>query len=336
MSKGLAVFCLLLFALAVRGQELYPVAEPASNVPKGALGVRLFGEGYEEQGIFRSLSGIKLLYGVTPKLSVYLTTTFSDYHERTLPFDFISHEHSGGVLTGGTNTPKAGVAYPYIFNSADLYAKYRFVTSDGANSHFRMAAYAEGSYVAVPSHATEPDLLVHTSGVGAGLITTYLKKHFAGSVTTGFIVPFGYKGNTYDIFGGVYPTTIRYGSGVNYSLSLGYLLYPKSYKNYGQTNWNIYCEFIGKMYGAAKVKEQDGPFPGAIVYDLPITTPILMEGNFVDILPGVQCIINSTYRIDVSMEFPLVNTSYDHLYPLYQLGVQRYFFFKKHASKDNP
>jgi len=327
-------FCTLLlfvFSAFISGaQELFPIAEPASNVPKGALGVKVFDEGYKEADLFRNVIALRVLYGVTPKLSIYATGTVSDYHEKTLPFDFITHNHSGSTLIGGTNTPQQGVPYPYVFNSIDLYAKYRFLTIDGQNTHFRMAAYGEGSYAAVPSHEAEPDLLVHTSGYGGGLIATYLQHHFAASLTGGFIIPSEYKGNTYDKYGGVYPTTIQYGKAVNYSLSFGYLLFPKNYTSYKQTNWSIYCEFTGKSYGAAKVYEQDGPFAGAIVYDIPITTPILKAGSYLDINPGIQCLINSTYRIDLSATFQFIGESYTHLYPLYFIGVQRYFFFNKH------
>jgi len=322
------------WAFCAVAQELFPLEEPASNVPKGALGVRMFDEGYKEVDLYRNTMGLRLMYGLNPKLTVYATGTFSDYHEKTLPFDFITHNH-GGTSTGGTNTPKPGIPYPYVFNSIDLYAKYRFLTHDGQNRHFRMAAYAEGSYVAVPSHEAEPDLLIHTSGIGAGLISTYLVHHFAASLTAGFIIPFEYHGNTYDNYGGIYPTTIQYGNAVNFDLSLGYLLFPKSYANYKQSNWNVYCEFLGKSYERASIYQQDGPFAGAIVTELPITTPILKAGYFLDINPGLQCIINSTWRIDVSMGFQLINQSYDHLYPLYLLGLQRYFYFSRNVSTKN-
>ena len=34
---------------------------------------------------------------------------------------------------------------------------------------------------------------------------------------------------------------------MNYSLSAGYLLFPETYKNYRQTNVNLYLEFLGAM-----------------------------------------------------------------------------------------
>ena len=337
MKTTCTLFFLILLSLSLKAQELFPVEEPASTVPKGAIGVRAFDEGYKEADLFRNVAALKLLYGVTSKLSVYATGTVSNYHEKTLPFDFITHNHTGSGVSGGATTPQQGVPYPYVFNSIDLYAKYRFITADAQNSHFRMAAYVEGSYVAVPSHEAEPDLLVHTSGFGAGLIATYLKHHFAVSLTTGFIIPSEYKGNATDKFGGIYPTTIQYGNAFNYDLSFGYLLFPRNYKDYKQTNWNVYCEFIGKSYGAANVTQLDGPpspiLPNPEVIKVANTSPILRAGNYMDINPGIQCIINSTYRVDLSVGFPLINTSYDHLYPLYLIGVQRYFFpFAKHTS----
>jgi hypothetical protein len=335
------LFCItiLLSALhTVSAQELFPTTESASNVPRGAVGLRVWGEGYKEDGLVRSISGLRILYGLTPKLSVYATVSASDYHAKTLPFDFVAHNHGGGNTSGIANTPQRGVPYPYVFNSVDLYAKYRFLTRDDENSHFRMAAYAEGSYVAVPSHEAEPDLLIHTSGFGAGLIATYLKRHFAASLTTGFIIPADYKGEAFDKFGGIYPTTITYGRGVIYDLSLGYLLFPRVYKSYNQTNWNIYCEFLVKTHGAASVTQLDGPpsaiLPNPLVIKVANNTPLLMAGSFVDINPGIQCIIHSTYRLDLSAAFPLINRSYDHLYPLIQVGVQRYFFpFNKREKK---
>jgi hypothetical protein len=340
MKKLLSFVALLFIVSVVSAQELFPTTEPASNVPKGAIGARLFDEGYPEAGLLRNITGLRLMYGLTSKLSVYATATWSDYHEKTLPFDFVTHNHIGTNVSGSANTPQQGIPYPYVFNSIDVYAKYRFLSIDGQNTHFRMAVYGEGSYVAVPSHEAEPDLLIHTSGFGAGLIGTYLVKHFAVSFTTGFILPSEYKGNAYDKFGGIYPTTIQYGNAVKYDLSFGYLLFPRKYTDYHQTNWNVYCEFIGKSYTAANATQLDGPpspiLPDPLLIKISNTTPILRAGNYVDINPGLQCILSSTYRIDVSLEFPLINRSYDHLYPLYQVGVQRYFFpFKKQKSTKN-
>ncbi len=110
----------------------------------------------------------------------------------------------------------------------------------------------------IASHLAEAELLTHNSGVGGGLITTYLKSHFAATATLSYTVPFEYKGNAYDKYGGVYPTTFVYSNAVNYDLALGYLLFPQHYKSYKQTNINLYLEFLGRSYGAATVTQQDG------------------------------------------------------------------------------
>ena len=324
------LIALLFLPLFSGAQELFPISDLASSVPKGALGVKVFDEGYQETDLYRNLAGLKLLYGVTSKLSVAATATLSDIHEKTLPFDFITHNHGVKGDTGSTNTPVAGIPYPYVFNSVDLYAKYRFFTEDAQNNHLRMAAYGEASYVAVPSHEAEPDLVMHTSGFGAGAIATYLNHHFAVSLTAGVILPLEYKGNTYDKYGGIYPTTIQYGNAVNYDLSFGYLLFPRKYTDYHQTNINIYCEFFGKAYGAAQITQKDGPYSWAATLDLPNTTPILKAGYYLDAAPGVQLILNSTYRVELATAFPFIHQSYDHLYPYYLLAVQRYLFFNRH------
>jgi len=318
----------LFFVHRAEAQELYPLGEPASSIPKNVLSVKAFGLGYKEASIARSLTGIRLMYGATSKLSVYATATFSDIHGRSLPFDFIAH-HSSGPQNDSTATPKPGVRNPYGFNGVHLYAKYRFLTLDGEHRHLRLAAYAEGSYVTVPSHHAEPDLLMNNSGVGGGIIATWLRGRFAASLTTGVILPVTYKGMTYDNYGGEYPTTIKYGRAATYNLSLGYRLFPHSYKSYKQINWNIYCELFGRYYGAASVTEQYGTFAGALVYQLPIATPILRQGAYLDANPGLQCIINSIYRIDASVALPMLNQSYAHKYPMYMLSMQRYFSFGK-------
>ncbi len=46
-----------------------------------------------------------------------------------------------------------------------------------------------------------------------------------------------------------------------------------------------------------------------------------------EINPGIQFIIRSDMRIDLSMGFPLINQSYNHTYPLYYIGMQPVFLF---------
>jgi hypothetical protein len=121
------------------------------------------------------------------------------------------------------------------------------------------------------------------------------------------------------------PTEIAYGRALSYNLSIGYLLVPHTYKNYDQLNVNIYMEFLGKAYEAATV-HQYGNVP------VPINTPLLQAGNYVDIAPGIQLIFKSNLRIDLSVKWPMINRSYARFYPVFEFGIQRYFYFNNKKS----
>jgi hypothetical protein len=78
---------------------------------------------------------------------------------------------------------------------------------------------------------------------------------------------------------------------------------------------------MGKSYGRARIYQTDEHG----TTDIQISSPLLLEGNYIDINPGIQFIIRSNLRIDFAAGFPLVNRSYAHSYPMYTIGVQRYF-----------
>ncbi|HXS36988.1 MAG TPA: hypothetical protein VN721_09820 [Flavipsychrobacter sp.] len=320
-----ALIIFIFLALPSGSQELFPLMEPASTMPKHTLGIRLMNESYEEVGNqFRTQFALRAMYGITPRLSVYFTGDASNHHNRTLPPDFPTH-----------NTPQVGVHHPFLFNGYNIYAKYRFLSIDGENSHFRAALYGEWSNLNVAHDEAEPTLLDDTKGYGGGLITTYLKKRFAISFTGGFIIPSEYNGGVTDPAGlPEIPAKVDYGNAINYDLSIGYLLFPRKYKNYTQTNWNLYLEFLGKSYDAAKVYFSNYMY-SIPFYAVPIAlVPVLQAGNYIEVHPGLQCIINSNFRADLSVGFPLLNKSFVHYYPVYTIGIQRYFYFNKKKSKE--
>jgi len=301
-------------------QELFPLSEPASSIPKNALGVRLFSEGYKEVDKIRNMTYLRLMYGVTPRFSVYLTGIASNHHGENFPVEFPFH-----------NTPERGAKYPYKFNGVHLYGKYRFLSDDGENEHFRMAAYAEGTLVKTTHHETEPDLEYgDNTGVGAGLISTYLKNKFAVSATFGGILPAKNSGDSPDPIDNLSPVpiTIQYGKAFTYSLSLGYLLLPRKYKDYNQTNVNLYLEFHGKAYQTAKVNLFVGE-PNEYYLESVRYPPALQGSYFVDMSPGVQFIVRSNLRIDCSATFHMLGQTYARLYPVYSIGIQQYLFFHK-------
>jgi hypothetical protein len=318
LKKLLTIF-LLLHCSQAPAQELFPLSEPASNIPKGALGIRLFTETYKEVNQLRNMTGLRLMYGVTPKLSVYLTGIASNHHGKKMPVEFPFH-----------NTPERGAYYPYKFNGLHVYGKYRFLSLDGENSHLRAAIYGEGTLVKTTHHETEPDLKMgDNSGLGAGLITTYLKDKFAVSLTAGVILPAAYTGHSPDPIESLpdVPVKVRYGKAIDYSLSFGYLLLPRKYKDYNQTNVNLYLELHGKAFQAAKVDMFAGE-PNEYFLAQSRYPPALQKGYYVDVSPGIQFIIKSNLRIDCSATFSALGTSYARLYPVFNLGIQRYLFFK--------
>jgi len=323
----LSLCCVLCLFFRAGGQELFILNEPASNIPKHTLGVRAFGNTYRELNAQRNMGALRLMYGLTPKLTVMATGTLSNHHDTILPRFLADHTHSGSQTAGATGTVVKGLKYPYLFNGIHLYAKYRFISKDGRNEHFRAAVYAEGSFLKVAHDETEPNLLDDTRGVGAGLITTYLKDRFAVSFTGGVIIPFEYNGymlNNYYL-GPEYnvQTELKYGNAIQYNLSFGYLLLPRHYKDYKQLNLNLYLELQGKSYASAKIRQTD--VHGTT--DIQISSPLLLANHYVDINPGIQFIVRSDLRIDFSVGLPLINRSYVHYYPLYTFGVQKYFYF---------
>ncbi len=149
-----------------------------------------------------------------------------------------------------------------------------------------MAGYLQAAGGNEPHIESEPNLMGDNSGAGAGLIATYLKHKFAVSLTVGYIVPFKFQQVDSNI-------VIKYSNAVNYSLSFGYLLLPRTYRDYKQVNLNIYLEFMGESYGAAFITKNNKPvFSGGI--------PSLAKGNYLEVRPGAQLIFASNTSTFVS------------------------------------
>src|SRR5579859_3734760 len=197
-----ALLACIPLAHACFGQELFPLNEPASSVPKGVAGARAFTQNYKEGYTFRSLYALRAMYGLTSKLSVTMTGSMSNHHNRRLPPDLLNHTHAGNQTNYYTQNIKRGVSYPYLFNGVYLFAKYRAISLDGKNQHLRVAGYGEWSNVGVAHDEAEPNLMDDTGGYGFGVITTWLKNRFATSVTYGFIRPNSYVENQPDFKGG--------------------------------------------------------------------------------------------------------------------------------------
>ncbi len=306
--KKLFLLVALLAQSATRAQELYPNSEPASIVPKNALGIRLMNEGYMNRNNFRSWHGAMFMYAVSSKLMFNAMVTTSNHHNKVLPNDFIQKD---STQTDYVNQSSATGNYNYAFESVNLGFRYRFINKDGDHKHFRMALYGNGAYTELPHDEAEVSLMGDTKAVGGGIISTVLIKKLAVSLTGGIIKPFDYKGTN-----GV---SLRYGNAYNYSLSFGYLVYPFKYKNYQQTNINLYAEFLGRSYGRLDVLKDGKPVSLT-------NSNEFKAGNYMEFRPAIQFIVKSNLRIDCSTAIPFVNRSYIRKYPSYLLNIQYYFF----------
>ena len=303
------ILLLSIIPLHSGAQELFPNAEPASNVPKGVLRIKLENEIFKEISQLRLQQGYSVIYGFSSKISLEQTLSLSNHHDLTLPYNFIYYNPSIEGLQ--TNGYVYGQPHPFWLENYSAKLKYRFFNLDSYQEHFRMAAYLQVAGGNEPHLEAEPDLTGDNSGAAAGLITTYLKNKFAASLTVGYIVPYKFQQVDSNI-------TINYANAINYSLSFGYLLLPRIYKNYKQVNVNIYMEFMGEAYSAASISKQgETVFTGGV--------PSLAKGSYLEARPGLQFIFASNTILSFSPAYPLINRSYTKTYPVYYVYAQHDF-----------
>lgn len=169
-----------------------------------------------------------------------------------------------------------------------FYAKYRFLSIDSLQRHFRMAAYTRYSSIRNPTYTTniiaasgdiiqqaldEINLEGDNSGIQGGAVLTQLLHKLALSGSVNYTKAFDNRGG-YSLMPGQSKDAMAY------TFSAGYLQYPRVYKSYSQPNFNIYLEFLGK-------------------------TNLNNGRNFMEAAPALQVILNSRTRIDVSKRFQL-------------------------------
>ncbi len=240
MKKKVMGIMLLLISYSLKGQELFVVTEPASNMPTKSLGIRL------SNYIMNVDSSNETSYHLMPEMMLGLSNKWMVH------VSAISSNRLGKINVEGVS----------------LYTKYRFFSNDNVHRHFRMAAFARWSSNNTPIHMHEVNLLMHNSGYESGLIATQLLHKIAISgtasiqkATSSSKTKWPYEGNL--------------NKSINYSFSLGKLLFPKKYTSYKQANVNIMAEFLGQ-YNLG-----DGRY-------------------YLDIVPSVQVILNSVARIDLA------------------------------------
>jgi hypothetical protein len=226
-------------------QELYVNTEPASNMATRSLGIRLENQGFNSNGL-KDRSTLELMYGASKNLMLHTVFYASNFNQ--------SAKH---------------------FEGASAYAKYRFLSVDSVQSHFRGAVFAKLSTINNPFINQEISLEGDNSGWQSGVIFTQLVHKLALSGSASYL-------RAFDNRGGYKLPISNARDAIGYSLSAGYLVFPKTYTDYKQVNLNLYIELLGKSN------------PG-------------YAQSYLDAAPAVQLIFNSVFRVDLSYRTPLYN-----------------------------
>ena len=256
MRKFLPVIIMM---IAVKGtsQELYPFTEPASNMPAKSISLKLssmLGKGPHSERIMQRYMP-EIMLGLNKNWMLHGSITFSDMHE----------------------------SYVY-FESAKLYAKYRFYSNDEVHKHFRMAAFGSAIYSRNQLNYNEINMCGDQTAAQVGVIATQLWNKLAISGTVSLIEVFDKKRTDK-----ILPQQYAFES-LNYSLSAGYLVLPVDYKDYDQTNLNVYVELLGG-------RNLDWRY----------------EKYFLDLAPSVQLIFKSTSKLNLGYRFQLTSDIYRNM-----------------------
>lgn len=240
MKKYLLSVGLLYIISFLGAQELFVVTDPASNMPAGSSNIRL------SQSLFKELLEDGYNYHLMPEVSYGINKNLM-----VRAASFLSNRNNRLYLEGGS-----------------LFLKYLFFSSDDIHSHFRLAAYGRVSKNRADIHQEQIETMGHNSGAELGLIATKLVHKTA--ISSSISLEKATNNNPDYIF----PET-QDNTAINYSLSWGRLMYPKTYKSYKQTNINVMFEFLGQTLSDNRK-------------------------TFIDGTAAIQFIVNSQSRIDLA------------------------------------
>jgi hypothetical protein len=276
MKRFLPAF-LVLTGFTITAQELFPYTEPASNMPAKSMSLKMsamLGQGVHGDKLDQRYSP-EVMFGMSKKWMFHAGLTLSNMYENF-----------------------------FYYESARVYAKYRFLSNDDVHKHFRMAAFATAAYSRNHLQHNELNLMGDHSGVQAGLIATQLWNKLAVSGTASLIEVLDEKRNDK-------PQQYAFQS-LNYSLSAGYLVLPRVYKDYDQTNLNIYAELLGGQ-------NLDWEY----------------EKYYLDLAPSLQLIFKSTSKLNLGYRFQLKSDIYRNMKNSWMISYEYIFLnaLKKKAAK---
>ncbi|MCX8020244.1 MAG: hypothetical protein N2747_07105 [Chitinophagaceae bacterium] len=273
-------FFFLFISRKVFVQELYVFTNPASNVPAQSVSLKISEYFVPENRMFNQYS-----HRLRPQVSIGLGKKWM-------------------MMAGATFANMHTLKFQY--ESWSLYTKYRFLSKDDAHRHFRMALFAEASSTQSPFHYDEVTLMGDKDGIETGIIATQLWHKLAVSATVSHIQLLHHS-RFNDV---VYVPKRNYQSG-NYSLSAGYLVLPKEYKHYRQTNLNVYVEVLAQQ-----------------AFDT--------KKYYVDLAPAVQLIFNSNTKLNIGYRFQAAGNMQRMTNFSWLISVERTFLgvFEKENRKD--
>jgi len=246
-SIGFPLVLLCIISSSAIAQELYVFSEPASNMPAKSISAKYSLKLLEgtHSGRTEQRHTPEVMFGLNKKWMVHATGSFSDMY-------------SSGVQ----------------WESVKLYAKYRFLSYDEVHKHFRMAAFLQGSYSRNDPYYDELSLDGDQSGIQYGIIATQLVNKLAVSATLS---------NVQILQSSRWPKqsspSYPY-QAIDYTVSARYLLFPRNYTSYKQTNLNLYVELLGQK-----------------TYDL--------KRYYTDLAPAIQLIFNSNAKLNIGYRFEL-------------------------------
>ena len=214
-------------------------------------------------GKFMQRYNPEVMVGLSAKLMLHLNSSFSNMNKSSM-----------------------------YWEGASFYAKYRFLSIDGPHRHFRMAAFGDLSYSTNKLKFDELMLKGENSGFETGLIVTGLLNKSALSATVSGMKSF----DPYPKFDGPHMQ-----SGLNYSLSFGYLLLPRVYENFEQLNLNLYVEMLGQQ-GFERRR------------------------HFTDLAPGIQFIFNSNTKLNLGYRFQVWGNAVRSLERSYMISIEHSLF----------
>jgi len=279
MKKVLSAILIIIIAATTKSQELYPFTEPASNMPAKSMSLKfsgMFGKGVHGNRIGQRFTP-EAMFGVSKKWMIHGAFTLSNMYEGF-----------------------------YYFESVRGYAKYRFLSNDDVHKHFRMAAFATAAYSRNHLQHNELNLLGDHSGVQAGIIATQLLNKLAVSATVSETEVFDRKRWNKDL-----PQQYAF-SEMNYSLSAGYLVLPMVYKDYNQTNLNIYTELLGG-------RNLDWKY----------------EKYYLDFAPSLQLIFKSASKLNLGYRFQLKSDIYRNMKNYWMITYEHIFLNALKRNKTN-